>query len=75
MGMPTEDARYFAGLKFDSAFYYDENGNKFEVTLTREEVQSMNIDAILFGVVCILIVVAIVLYYKHENQKVTYDDI
>jgi len=35
----------------------------------------MDIDAILFGVVCILIVVAIVLYYKHENQKVTYDDI
>lgn len=35
----------------------------------------MNIDAILFGVVCILIVVVIVLYYKHENQKVTYDDI
>lgn len=38
MGMPTEDARYFAGLKFDSAFYYDENGNKFEIKLTREEV-------------------------------------
>lgn len=33
MGMPTEDARYFAGLKFSSAFYYDENGNKFEIKI------------------------------------------
>lgn len=35
----------------------------------------MNIDAILFGVVCFLIVAAVVLYYKHESQEVTYDDI
>lgn len=35
----------------------------------------MNIDTILFGIVCFLIVAAVVLYYKHENQKVTYEDI
>lgn len=35
----------------------------------------MSIDAILFGVVCALIVVVIGLYYWHENQEVTYDDI
>lgn len=34
MGMPTEDARYFAGLKLDSALYYDENGNKFSITIS-----------------------------------------
>ena len=29
--MPTGDGHYFAGIKFVSAFYYDQNGNKFEV--------------------------------------------
>lgn len=32
MGMPTEDARYFAGIRFSSAFFYDAEGNRFQVT-------------------------------------------
>lgn len=31
--MPTEDGRYFAGVKFVSAFYYDNEGNKFEIEI------------------------------------------
>lgn len=31
--MPTEDGHYFAGIKFDSAFYYDENGDKFQICI------------------------------------------
>lgn len=34
MGMPTEDDRYFAGIKFLKAFYYDEQGNKFEIKMS-----------------------------------------
>lgn len=33
MGMPTEDARYFAGMKFVSAVFYDENGDMFNVEM------------------------------------------
>lgn len=33
LGMPTEDARYFAGVNFSCAFFYDENGNKFKVEM------------------------------------------
>lgn len=31
LSMPTEDGRYFAGLQFVSAVFYDENGDKFNV--------------------------------------------
>lgn len=31
--MPTEDGRYFAGIKLEALFFYDENGDKFEMQI------------------------------------------